>query len=81
MTERKFYRTVVEIEILSEEPYSNENLSQIAYDITEGDCSGAYGVVNSETVDGKTMAEMLLNQGSDPGFFMLDEEGNDTEDC
>ena len=33
-----------------------------------------------EVVDGPTMAKLLLNQGSDPDFFQLDDDGNDVED-
>jgi hypothetical protein len=31
-------------------------------------------------VDAKTMAKLLIKQGSDPEFFRLDEDGNDLED-
>ena len=80
-SKRKFYRTVVQIEILSDEPYEGDDLDTIHYDITEGDCSGKLGdVVSNEEVDGPTMAKLLLSQDSDPGFFDLTEDGEDTED-
>ena len=82
MTKRKFYRTVVQIEILSEDPYKETDLGEIMYDITEGHCSGeAKDVVRNEEKNGKEMAALLKAQRSDPEFFMLDEEGNDTEDA
>ena len=81
MTKRKFYRTVVEIEILSEEPIAFESLGEINHAITEGDCSGSWNPLSSnEVVDGKTIVKLLKKQGSDPGFFRLDERGNDLED-
>ena len=80
MTKLKFYRTVVQIEILSEEPYECDDLEGIAYDITEGHCSGEIkDVVRNEEKTGKEMADLLISQGSDPGFFEIDAEGNDLE--
>ena len=77
----KFYRTVVQVEILSEEPYESSNLEQMAEDTDTGDCSGMVtDVVRNEEVDGKKMAELLRAQGSDPGFFQIDEDGKSTED-
>jgi hypothetical protein len=79
MTERKFHRTVIHVEVLSEEPYTfSGNLSDVARQIYEGDCSGIARTIQTEICDGARMAQLLLAQGSDPEFFMLDEEGNDT---
>jgi hypothetical protein len=37
-----FYRTVLKVEVLSEEPLDNvDDLSAVAYAITDGDCSGS----------------------------------------
>jgi len=81
MTKRKFYRTVVQIEILSEEPYEGSDLASIMYDITEGHCSGEVeNIARNEEKNGKEMADLLIAQRSDPEFFQLDEEGNDTEE-
>ncbi len=78
--ERKFYRSVVTIEILSEEPYSSVDLAQIHYDITEGPCSGQIDIVpQNEVKTGKEMAQLLLEQGTDPEFFQLTSEGVDIE--
>jgi hypothetical protein len=79
MTKRKFYRTVVQVEVLSEEPLIDpENLDTLMYEITDGGCSGSTKIVAQETIHGKYAADLLNNQGSDPGFFGLDAEGNDT---
>lgn len=81
-SKRTFHRYVVEVEVLSEseQDLSAMGLSGIAYAIIEGDCSGVYNITKHEVVDGKRMAELLLMQGSDSGFFQLDENGNDIED-
>jgi hypothetical protein len=63
---------VIKIEVLSEERYALHSLEQVAYDITEGDCSGQWFIESAEEVDGPTMARLLLAQGSDPGFFGLE---------
>ena len=80
ISKRKFYRTVFVVEVLSEDPYDPEDLSDVAVDITTGDMSGEWGIKSSTEVDAPTMAKLLLNQRSDPGFFRLTEDGEDVED-
>lgn len=77
---RQFHRTIITVEVLSEEPYEFDNIRQTYEDITNGDCSGSACVTSTEIVDGPKMAKLLLAQGSDPGFFRLDENGNNTDD-
>jgi hypothetical protein len=78
MSERKFYRTVITVEVLSEEPYNPDSLSQMAEDcFGGGDCSGKWSITAQQTVDGPQMAQMLKAQGSDPEFFQLAEDGKD----
>jgi hypothetical protein len=78
-SKRKFYRTVIEVEVLSEEPYDPQTLGGIAHDIMNGDCSGQWEVKENMEVDGPTMAKMLQEQGSDPEFFQLTEDGEDQD--
>ena len=78
MTERKFYRTVVHVEILSEEPYVfSGDLYSLAEDMDMGDCSGVARTIQEEKCNGARMAQLLISQGSDPEFFGIDEAGND----
>lgn len=77
---RKFYRTVIEVEVLTEERMRLGSLGDIHYEITDGGASGKYGVTCEEVVDGPTAARLLKEQGSDPGFFQLDDDGNDVEE-
>lgn len=72
----KFYRTVVTIEVLSEKPYEFHCVGDIAYDITDGDCSGKIISESSEEVDAPTMAKLLKEHGSDLDFN-LDDDGKD----
>lgn len=79
LSSRTFHRTIITIEVLSEYPYSPDDLDEVVSDITDGDCSGKWSVTSSDEVDGPTMAKLLIGQESDPEFFQLDEDGNDTD--
>ena len=82
LSKRKFYRTLVQIEILSEEPYSSTDLEKIQDDITNGHQVGEVSVVtDSELMDVKSCVERLFAVGSDPEFFCLNKHGHDTEDA
>ncbi len=75
---RRFHKTVIQIEILSEDPYPDgKSLQDIAYDIEDGEYSGRIHRVSSEELDGPAMADALEKQGSDPEFFRLDQDGVD----
>jgi len=73
-----FYRTVVQVEILSRGQLpEHPSLEYIAHEITEGDCSGTVRRTVEEQVDGPAMAGLLLEQGSDPLFLGLTEDGRE----
>lgn len=77
---RKFYRQVFTVEVLSEDvPLRCDNLSEIDYAITYGDRSGMVNETVCEEVTAEKMAQLLMDQGSDPEFFRIDEDGNDLE--
>lgn len=69
----KFYRTVIKVEVLSEDPYHPQSLKQIARDTYDGDCSGHWEVESSQEVPPAEMAKLLEKQGSDPAFLLGDE--------
>ena len=75
-----FYRTVVQIEMLSRDMVPATDLTTIIYEITEGDCSGAVQEVSREEVDGPTMAHLLRAQGSAPEFLGLTHLGQEDGD-
>lgn len=75
---RKFYKTVLKVEILVEdEPLEWSDLKDVAYAISQGDCSGIVKEVSTKRLSCKRAAEELIAQGSDPEFFQLDSSGND----
>ena len=78
ISKRTFYRTVIQVVVLSENPYNETDLEQIAYDIKEGDQSGQVTITSAnEEMNSKTAVALLKEQGSEPSFFMLDDQGND----
>jgi hypothetical protein len=83
LSKRKFYRTLIQVEILSEDPFNEwpHDLPAIDYAITNGPCSGnVTELVTDEECDGPSMVKLLKAQGSDPEFFGLTDEGEDIED-
>jgi hypothetical protein len=78
MTNRKFYRTKVTVEVLSEDPIATDaSLYSICEAITTGGCSGVVNISEPGVLNGKEAAVALLKQGSDPEFFRIDEQGKD----
>ena len=82
MKKAKIYKTVIQIKVLSLEPISNdEPLSSIIY---EG-ADGGYSLIREDKIlnrpiKGIKAVKEIINQGSDPVFFMMDENGNELED-
>jgi hypothetical protein len=67
------YRTVITVEVLSNGPFifsGINGLADLAYNVTEGDCSGHAEVTSSQEVTPKEMAKLLEAQGSDPSFLL-----------
>lgn len=75
---RKFYKTIFTVEVLSEdEPADGLNLKDIDYEITEGHMSGVVKDPIVIELTAKEAAQALLEQASDPEFFLLTAEGED----
>ena len=63
------------IEILSNGPLAEMDLKELAYAITDGDCSGVVDYGKPKILTKREMAKALLAQGSDPQFLLDEEEG------
>jgi hypothetical protein len=74
--ETKYYRTIVTIEVLSEEPVDFDSLQAVHDAIVFGGCSGKWSVTFTEEVSPMRMEKLLLDQGSDP-MFLLGDDYND----
>jgi len=77
---RKFFRTRIEVEILSEEePVKDASLSEIAHEIIYGSWSGRHRTIEEKSLSPKECAKALIEHGSDPSFFGLSESGEGGE--
>ena len=87
MSKRKFYRVVYTCEVLTDDKKIFDTMyngfwrmDEVASEIESGDCSGNFYVKSAQEVTPKKMVKLLQDQGSDPEFFSLDEDGNDIDD-
>ena len=72
----RIYRTRIEVVVLSDEPYRFDTLGEVAYDIRDGDCSGAYTATEANVVfKGAAAVAACQEQGTDPEFFMMGDDG------
>lgn len=78
MSNRIFYKTVINVEILSEDPFEWDDLNDVHYAITNGDCSGLVEESYRTVLSSQEAAKELIRHSSDPNFFDLDNDGNDT---
>jgi hypothetical protein len=69
----KYYKTVVKVEILSEETPWDGNLSMLYDDITTGDCSGHQSRTQFE-ISKWSMIRECSKQGTDPSFFSIEDD-------
>ena len=78
MTDRKFHKTIISIEVLSEEriPEGME-LDAIVQEAREGDFSMRPLQHEETEINGEQAAAALLEQGSSPDFFSLTPDGED----
>ncbi len=74
-----YHRTVIQVEVLSQEPLGDMCLAGIADQMARGNFSGRVRTVSAVEVNGPAMANLLIGQGSDPEFFGLDEHGQEVE--
>ena len=73
------YRTQITLEILSEEPIPETMpIADILWECNEGKyvADPNKETLTPQKLSGKEMADALIEAGSDPGFFMLDDEGD-----
>lgn len=71
---QKFFKTTITVVIISEEcPVSELGLTDIAYQISQGDCSGEITKTEVVPLTPGQAAQALIEQGSDPDFLGLGE--------
>lgn len=78
MTDRKFYKTVISIEVLSEEPIpEGMELSAIYQEAIDGSYSMRELQHEETELNGEQTVSALAAQGSCCDFFSLTLDGND----
>lgn len=70
MTTKSFKRTVITVEVLSDTDWDWETLGDVAYAITDGDCSGDVQATSVDYLTAEEVAKALIKQGSDPEFLL-----------
>ena len=75
---QKIYRTIISIEVLSSDPISGEaTIEDLLYECDKGECSGLHRTVELNTeLEGEVAVKEVRKHGSDPDFFMMDENGD-----
>jgi hypothetical protein len=78
-TARRFYRTVIRYEVLSEKPLVHVSLSDLQELCDSGPNCGRFLSFNTKGLNGRQAALALYTAGSEPGFFRLTDDGEDSE--
>ncbi len=68
---RRFFRTFVLVEVLTEGQPFDGDLSELAYATNDGPAVGNLISANGEEIGPELTAQLLLAMGSEPGFFDL----------
>ncbi len=77
---KKFFKTTLTFEVLSEEPIPDDiELEEVAREAQEGSYVGRMGPRWETELCGRSVVTSLYEFGSEPGFFMLDESGQEVD--
>ena len=78
MSKKKIYKTIITVEVFSDEPIDEISLADVVYEITDGEWVGnvTYAYKNIELTGDKAVKE-IKGVGSDPDFFGMDDLGNE----
>lgn len=70
MPKAKYFRTVITVEVLSNEPVGDDiSLSEVIEEITYGNWSGQVIFTPSKEIKAPKARRLLQKQGSDPNFL------------
>jgi hypothetical protein len=74
---RKFYRTVISIEVLSEDnhPTHATSLANLEREMVSGDWLGQVEMLHPKRISAKDVAKICEDMSSNPLFFGLDSRG------
>jgi hypothetical protein len=82
MAKKVLYRSVIQYEVLSEEPIPDGmDLEEIIAECYDGEYSGKSEIiVSNKPIVGKRAVKFVEKQGSDVEFFNMDANGNELEE-
>ena len=75
-TER-YYRRVIVLEVLSNEPVETDNLGDVWWEITDGEASGWILSDTTTAVSAEAMRGLLLAQNGDADFLLGEWSGEE----
>lgn len=80
VSKRKFHKTTFKITVLSEEPIPDDiELETLAREAMVGDYVMQFYQADHKLLPADQIAQALYDVGSEPGFFMLNDDGSDAE--
>ena len=80
-TKKKLYHKRIVVDVLSETPIPDGmNLADLEYEMKQGDYVGNTETKKDQIVTGRKAAKMVMETGSDPMFFQMNEFGNEVPD-
>lgn len=78
MRKAAIYKTVLTIEVLSDEPLDPQmSTSDVVRDMIFGTTSGITKRSSPKLLKGKHAVKEIHKHGTDPSFFFMDENGNE----
>lgn len=76
---KTIYKTILIVEVLSEEPIESTSLQELSEETNTGSWSGVLAIKSTKQFKGKKAVEEIRKQGSDESFFFIDADGNELE--
>lgn len=81
MKPKKLYKTIISVEVLSDEKIPEEtSLAKVLYETEEGMWSGIEKWKRNVEITGQNAVKECEVHGTDPDFFMMDYNGNELHD-
>jgi hypothetical protein len=71
---KKYFKTTVKVEVLSEKPIEFDNLAELHHQIIHGDLSGQFTVEKQRRLGERAFVSECAKQGTDPEFFGIGKE-------
>ena len=74
MSDTVLYKTIIQVEVLSDVPFEWDTLKSVDYAINEGGCSGLVEEIGTERLNRAQAIKECEKHDTDPGFFLIKED-------